>query len=153
MNTYYVYAYLRENNTPYYIGKGTGNRAWRHCRNDVVHPPKNTNRIVILENNLTNIGALALERRMIRWYGRIDNHTGILRNQTDGGDGRTGQKGIPKPKWSEEAKAKRCGSGNPMFGKVGENTITTEKIFLQMKLKNVSATNKEVSPSHLLVQH
>lgn len=120
MNIYYVYAYLRKDNTPYYIGKGVGQRAWRHCQNDVIHPPADKSRIILLEQNLTNVGSLAIERRMIRWYGRIDNNTGILRNRTDGGDGRTGQKGNPGTKWSEEAKAKRRGVGNPMFGKTGE---------------------------------
>jgi hypothetical protein len=117
---YYVYAYLREDETPYYIGKGIGQRAWRHCRNDVIHPPVDKSRIVILEKNLTNVGSLAIERRMIRWYGRQDLGTGILLNRTNGGDGNSDQKGKPKPKWSAEAKARRSGVGNPMFGKTKE---------------------------------
>ena len=68
---YYVYAYInKKTNLPYYIGKGKDNRAYKkHSRISV---PKDKSKIVFLEKNLTNIGALALERRMIRWYGRKD---------------------------------------------------------------------------------
>ena len=82
---FYVYAYLRDGGSPYYIGKGKNYRAWSHDHS--IKLPNNRNRIVIMESNLSEIGALALERFYIRWYGRKDLNTGILRNITDGGEG------------------------------------------------------------------
>jgi general stress protein YciG len=82
---YYTYAYLREDRTPYYIGKGKENRIY--CKNRTYKPPEDKSRIIFLKQNLTEEEAFKHEKYMIAVFGRKDNGTGILRNMTDGGEG------------------------------------------------------------------
>lgn len=83
MNEFYVYAYLREDGTPYYVGKGKGRRAFRDEGKNCTKPPKD--RIVFWDENLTEEHALRLEIEYIKLYGRQCNGTGILHNISEGG--------------------------------------------------------------------
>ncbi|NBP01791.1 MAG: hypothetical protein EBU90_16965 [Proteobacteria bacterium] len=167
MVNFYVYAYVREDRSPYYIGKGQGNRAW--SIHNHISKPKNNSNIIIMENNLSEIGAFALERRYIKWYGRKNNNTGILRNLTDGGDGTSGwkhsQETINKIKKAntgkkqtqesiERARLKNIGRKHTpevieKIRNAGKNRIISEETRQKLMLSKIGTTHSQETKQKL----
>jgi hypothetical protein len=130
MNIYYVYQYLREDLTPYYIGKGKNNRAYKKGKGEV-GKPTDLARIQIIAHNLLEQEAHLLEIKLISQYGRKDLGTGILRNKTNGGEGSSGTV------QSEETRKKKSITHK---GKVRGSmpAAQKEKISKAAKLRDVS---------------
>ena len=89
MNKFYTYAFLREDGTPFYIGKGSGRRIYEN-KGRPCGRPKDISRVIFLKQNLTEEESFRHEIYMIAVFGRKDLGTGILYNRTDGGDGTSG---------------------------------------------------------------
>ena len=122
MNRFYTYAYLREDGSPYYVGKGTGRRMYGNHRHTPV-PPKD--RILLLKENLTNEESIKHERYMISVLGRKCDG-GLLINLTPGGEGFC----IPH---TEEAKKKMREAERPAIREDVKKRISSS---MKERLKN-----------------
>lgn len=75
----YVYAHLGLDRVPFYIGKGSGTRAWSTDRDAQWHRfvrtrCNNTYEVVILAEDLSEDDALDLEGDLIAKHGRVRTH-------------------------------------------------------------------------------
>jgi hypothetical protein len=130
-NRFYTYAYLREDRTPYYIGKGKKGRIYSTHRK--VKPPKDKSRIIFLKQNLTEKEAFNHEVYMISVFGRKDNGTGILHNRTDGGEGASGA--IRSDELKKRSREFMLGN---TYGKACKGRILTEE-----HKRKISESNKD----------
>ena len=131
---YYTYAYLREDGTPYYIGKGSKRRAYVKENHKFPPPPKD--RILILKKNLTEEEAHKHEKYMVGVFGRKDNGTGILRNLTDGGEGGSN--------WDQERRDKHIAR---MTGLSGESNYFYGRTHTEETKKLIGKANSRPSPN------
>lgn len=95
MNHFYIYTHTKTGeNIPFYVGKGTGNRAYQTTsRSDYwKNVSKHGYVVEFAFENLSEEDALQMEKDMIKTYGRRDLGTGCLVNLTDGGEGSAGYK-------------------------------------------------------------
>ena len=121
MEDFYTYIYYdpSRGNEPFYVGKGHGDRAWKHFSRKEMHPM--TQRMQFLKKNkvkpivgfysdLNEEFALLLEMELISKFGRKDLGEGPLLNLTDGGEGVSGSKKVfsdeHKRKLSQSSKGK-----------------------------------------------
>jgi len=141
-NKFYTYAYLREDKTPYYIGKGKESRAYKRSKKDI-KPPKDKTKIIYLKQNLTEEEAFKHEIYMIAVFGRIDLGTGILYNRTNGGDGCSGL--IHSPETRAKLSAANKGENNPHYGK-NRSPETRAKLSVAKKGENNPNYGKSPSP-------
>jgi hypothetical protein len=108
---FYTYTYSYPNGTPFYVGKGTGKRLINHMwdakagRNTdkfhirVIRKLLSEGKEPIVSKIIDNIDeelAFLVEQEFISKYGRRNNGSGILTNNTNGGEGTFGSKGIKR---------------------------------------------------------
>lgn len=86
---FYTYMWLREDGTPYYVGKGHGKRVYERHRRHGAAPSEERIVVYIAKDEQESFD---IETILIWYYGRKDIGTGCLRNLTNGGEGPAGCK-------------------------------------------------------------
>ncbi len=129
---FYAYIWMRSSNTngwpvgsPYYIGKGCGNRAFVRADHRL-KVPKELKYIQVIPCRDEG-SAFETEKFFIKYYGRLDLRTGCLRNLTSGGEGITSEGFSPEVR----EKMSKARLGKPLYKTRGHKNYqkaTTEQL-------------------------
>jgi len=148
-NDFYTYAFLRENGTPYYVGKGRGRRIKRDLGR-CCSRPRDPSKVIFLKTGLTEAEAYRHEIYMIFVFGRKDIGTGILRNKSRGGEGRELSSSQAREmaianvkKYSAKERSARC-------KRVQESMSKGDRTARQVKAYNSRLSNERGRPSDSL---
>jgi hypothetical protein len=141
---FYTYAYLREDGTPYYIGKGEKSRAYNKNHNNVYVPPKD--RILFLKKNLTEEQAFNHEIYMIAVFGRKNLKTGVLHDKTNGGDGSSGRIVTENQKKKQSEKMK--GRKGPIISEEGRKKLSQIMKGNKRGKPHTQKTKDKISKAH-----
>ena len=133
LNRFYTYAYLREDRSPYYVGKGKENRVYKKHQKGV-SVPKDKSRIIFLKQNLTEEEAFKHEKYMISVFGRKDLGTGILRNRSDGGEGPSGA--VRSEEWRRSISEKMSKNGKGCASIGGKRQKNLDWVFTHSQQNN-----------------
>jgi hypothetical protein len=168
---FYTYILKRPDGTPFYVGKGSGKRCFRHfnhwnIKNDtnklkvnIINKIRRSGGepiIEILQENISENDAFKLEMEQIKLYGRIHDG-GLLSNMSDGGEGQSGYHHTKEVK--EYFSKMYSGIGNPFFGKThSEKSLveignTNRGKILDSNWRNkisISSKNRPKSEEHKL---
>ncbi len=157
----FVYMYLREDGSPYYIGKGTKKRLSEHysySRN--VHTPKDTSRIIVQEYE-SEEDTIKAEIFFISYYGRKDLGSGTLRNLTDGGEGCSGR--IVREETRRRIRKSHIGKKHTEETKKRLREVHTGKVLSEEHKLNITKrligrpvsleTRRKISESHRGLKH
>ena len=124
---YYVYLYLRENRTPYYVGKGSGkriNQIHRFGGGKFLPLPPLERRVIIKYFN-DEKECFLFEEWLIEFYGRkLDG--GILNNLCKGGGGYTRGRNFDRVKYVEKNKEK-IASGQKRYRENNKERLSEQK--------------------------
>ena len=161
----YVYL-LKESNdvndVGFYVGKGTGGRAYVHLRESRWSNPKNTHNpflyhkikslmdagtppiVYFLAINLTSNEAYEIESQYIKKHGRRFSDGGVLFNVSEKSGGPA--TGTPRPKWSEETKqnfkkvCKAFRKYDPLYEELYNDFVVLGKTRQQIAVENNCST-------------
>lgn len=154
---YYVYQLrLQTSPSPFYIGKGSGDRAKRHLHPSRLKACSHKNHVInkairdgvddlveILHEGLTESEAHAKEVELIAFYGR-HNFGGCLTNATDGGEGSSGH--IHSAETKQKLSAINAGR---LVGEDTRRKMSASKRGMNRNAKASEDTRRKMSASKL----
>jgi NUMOD3 motif len=129
---FYAYVWMRNDGTPYYVGKGKRRRGFIVDKH-LVPGPKDPSMVVVMPMG-SEEEALRWEKALIALFGRKDQGTGCLHNLTAGGIGQI------EPSEETRRKMREAKLGRSPWNKGLPFSAETRRKMSETRIRNASPT-------------